>query len=151
MHKILKQMYVETLTHTNDNTPIRKITHTSNYLRKHNPLDLLLPTKIFRISRHCPLYFTIYLNLFYGKRIMFTCASTIIHKHDPPPPPHTHTHTHTHTDTQIHILVGQVGFHQLVGHVGCRTGDTAPVILFFPIHLELREDYMHTISHNATA
>ena len=25
------------------------------------------------------------------------------------------------------------------------------VILFFPIHLVLREDYMHTISHNATA
>ena len=24
------------------------------------------------------------------------------------------------------------------------------VLLFFPIHLELREDYMHTISHNAT-
>ena len=25
------------------------------------------------------------------------------------------------------------------------------VILFFPIHLVLHEDYMHTISHNATA
>ena len=25
------------------------------------------------------------------------------------------------------------------------------VILFFPTHLELCEDYMHTISHNATA
>ena len=26
----------------------------------------------------------------------------------------------------------------------------ARVILFFPIHLVLYEDYMHTISHNAT-
>ena len=25
------------------------------------------------------------------------------------------------------------------------------VILFFPIHLVLHDDYMHTISHNATA